>query len=317
MTDNLSELVGDREAQEKLGILSVSYSRLTRYQRCGEAFRLQHKVKVETLPGGAAIAGSVVHGIIEEMAIGGWFTQPKYVEEVGAQLFWERFPAALEEEGGKRFINDWGQVDYEGVLWGGRKRAVRDEETGKYVKDPVTGENIKVGENFPWFMAMAPTWIKRAGAILRDDIAQGGVILEANVERRVAAWLDEPGGTLITGIIDLMLVQSKDGSFKIRDWKTGTFTDPLQLANYSWLLRNIEDPDARIEADIGQMIYLRGKTKETWIREYELTQWLPLVPRMFADMVKGVDAGLFQLQPSSWCSSCWVREHCDYGKTLG
>lgn len=298
------------------GTMAVSYSRLSRYQTCGEAYRLQHVQHVETEPGGAAIAGSVCHSIIEEMILDGWFRKPDTVEEYGAEQFRARFPVALEDAGGKPILGDEGTVlDYTGIRWGGRKRALRDDND-KIVRDE-NGKSIMVGENFPWFQNNAPSWLKRAGTILRADEKAGAEIASPNIEVGVAAWLHGPGSTLITGIIDVMLLEVPEIGPVIRDWKTGSFMPgPMQLANYAWLLENQADELNRLTVRHGQMIYLRGKTKETWVRGYDLTKLVPIVPRMFEDMLRGVEAQVYQLVPSSFCSSCWVKDHCDYGKTL-
>lgn len=304
-------------------LLAVSYSRLSRYQQCGESFRLQYKAEVPTLPSGAAIAGTVCHGLIEEMTIEGWFRSPDTVESVCAVEFEKRFTKQLVDEGGEPRYSEGKLVDFDGILWGGRKRALRDDND-KIVRDP-EGKSIMVGENYLWFLKMAPTWLKRAGTVLREDERAGLTVAQANVERRVTAWLIPPHteeafpeGVLVTGIIDLMLlVDEATGSPVIRDWKTGTYVNPIQLADYAWLLANVDDPNARIVAEVGQIGYLRGTTKDTWIREYDLRPWISIIPRMFKEMVLGVDAGLFPLHPSSWCGSCWVRQHCEYGVTLG
>jgi hypothetical protein len=312
---DLEAIIGSHGGQMPNGLLAISFSRLSRYQQCGEAYKLQYVDKAVAEPGGAAIAGTICHEIIEEMVIDGWYRKPDVVEEYGADQFHARFPVRLEEEGGVPVLDPDGRtLDYEGIRWGGRKRALRDDND-KIIRDE-QGKSTMVGENFPWFMKTAPTWLKRAGTILRDDERNGIVMTEGQVEMRVSAWLDGPGSTLIVGTIDAMLMEGPDGPI-IRDWKTGSWMPgPMQLANYAWLLRNMEAEDLRIVADTGQMIYLRGSTKEQWVKQYDLTDQVPIVPRMFRDMLRGVEAGVYQLVPSNFCKSCWVREHCDYGKTL-
>lgn len=312
---DLSEIIGSHGGKLPNGLIAVSYSRLSKYQQCGEAYKQQYVLQADVEPGGSAIAGSLVHEIIEEMALDGWFRKPEVVEEWGKAEFQRRFPPALEAEGAVPVYNDDGAiVDYTGVRWGGRKRALRDDDD-KVVKDE-NGRTIMVGENFLWFQKTAPLWIKRAGSILRSDVEHGEVMEAATIERRVAAWLDGPGSVLITGIIDVMLLATEDGP-KIRDWKTGAWMPgPMQLANYAWLLNSVEEESMRIDAKHGEMIYLRGTTKESWVKSYNLEPLRPLVPRMFTDMLAGVEAGIYQLVPSNLCGSCWVRMHCPYGKTL-
>jgi len=296
--------VTEAPAVEAPPTLRLSYSRLSKYQRCGEAYRLQYVEQVPTIPSGAALAGSAVHTVIEEMVMDGWYTDPRLVETQGSVRFVTLFTDAVAEIGG---------VD--ACRWGGQKRAMRDEQTGKPLKD-AEGKTILVGEDFAWFCKMGPTFVKRAGTILRTDAANGLRVIEASVERQVTAWLDEDAGVQITGIIDVMLLADDTGFPTIRDWKTGTWTDAMQLATYGWLLEAIEDDSARIKADRGEIAYLRGAGPDTWIKSYDLSKWKPLVPRMFRGMVQGLGAGIYQLQPSSFCGSCWVKDSCDYGVTL-
>lgn len=314
MTESEATLWATPEQQEALaeahggeseqGHHALSYSRLSSYRRCGEQYRLRHVENVPSVPHGSALAGSAVHHVNEVMIAEGWWNDPDAVENEGARIFQEDFDRRLAEVGGP-----------DACRWGGYKRILYDEETGKPVLDE-EGNKVKVGENYQWFTKMGPTFVKRAGAILRRDVQNGLHVVEASVERSVAAWLDGPGSTLITGKIDLMLLADDEGHPRVRDLKSGSHIDPIQLANYAWLLRNIEDPAKRITSDVGEIAYLRGQTPDKWIRTYDLTEWLPIVPRMFRDMVKALESDVFQLNPSSWCGSCSVREHCEYGRTL-
>jgi hypothetical protein len=289
---------------------SLSYSRLSRYNRCGRAFELQYIEKVPMLTSGAALAGKAVHEVNEQMVAEGWWRDPKAVEEVGGPLFLSIFARLVEEEGGA-----------DALLWGGRKRALRDEQTNKVIKD-AEGNTILVGEDFTWFSKMGPTFVKRAGTILRSANEVGLYVVEASMERRVTVWLDPPrpvddyGGIQVTGIIDIMLMADDVGTPWIVDWKTGTYIDEMQLAVYAWLLENIEDENARVRTNAGAIAYLRGASPDTWWKPYDLTPLKPLVPVQFKNLVRALDAGIYMLQPSSFCGSCWVKEHCEYGRVL-
>lgn len=299
--------------------LALSYSRLSRYQKCPKAFQLQFLEHAEVEPSGAAVAGSAVHQVIEEMIIDGWYRRADMVADEGKSRFLNTFDELLKAEGAT-----WSEIELpgmtypivEGVRWAGRKRILRNEE-GKEIKD-AEGNKLKIGEDYRWMQQMGPLWIKRAGTILRRDRDHGLFVIEANVERKVSAWLDGPGSTLITGVIDVTLLGTvgNEPMAVIRDWKTGTWTEPLQMANYAWLLANIDDPNARILTNIGQIAYLRGTTEDSWIKEYDLEAWTPLIPLMYRDALSGINAEQFPMQPSNMCGSCWVRAACPYGKTL-
>ena len=278
---------------------TLSFSRLSRYIRCGEAFRLQYIENVPMLPHGAALAGQAVHSVIEEMVNSGMYANPVWCEVDGAVMFQELFGDLVKENGGA-----------DGLRWGGRKRQQRDEETGKPVLDD-EGNVIMVGENYPWMMNMGPTWVKRAGAVLRRDKEMGLTVVESSVEVEVSAWLDEVGGTRVRGFIDVMMLSSEDGQH-IRDWKTGTWNDPMQLANYAWLY----EETFGLQVPFGEIAALRAPKIEEVVKVYDLRPWMPSVSRMYHDAVKGIEAEHFQLSPSTWCKSCSVAPSCSYGQTL-
>lgn len=285
---------------------ALSYSKLSSYRRCGEQYRLRYLDKVPEVQLGAGLAGQAVHTVIEEMVMDGWWRRSDVVMEQGAERFLAVFRGLVEEHGGP-----------DQIRWTGRKTFIRNED-GSYWKDPATGERLKANENLPWWEKMGPTHVKRAGAILRNDAREGTRVVEASVERRVSAWLDGPGSTLITGIVDVMLLAEKDDAPKIRDWKTGTFIDYLQLANYAWLLSHIEEEDQRIYPQVGEMAYLRGNSSDSWIKRYDLKATLEagVIERMFHDAELGLGREVYQLNPSSFCKSCSVRPFCVHGKTI-
>jgi hypothetical protein len=282
--------------------LRLSFSKLSGYSDCGEKYRLRFIEQVPTIRSGAAIAGQAVHEVIDAMVREGWFIDPAAVEADGTLLFIEIFNAKLDEAGGT-----------ENVRWGGRKRQMRDENN-RVVKD-AHGKPVMVGEDYQWMCHNAPTWIKRAGAILRDDVMERGAeIADVMTEIRVSCWLDEPGGVLVTGAIDhLMLLRNERDEYRIRDFKTGAFSpDRMQLAAYSWMLMR----GLNLEATYGEFAKLRGRTKDDWLVSYDLRPLLPVIERMYHDAVVGIEAGHFQLKPSAFCASCDVRPACPYGSQL-
>jgi PD-(D/E)XK nuclease superfamily len=300
-----SPLPGTTEGTKRL-----SWSRLSSYSRCGESFRLSYVEQIPRAPSGAAMAGTAVHRVGEQLAKTGLFQDPFYVEGVAATAAVQLFTELVEEAGGPDVC-----------MWGGRKRNLKDERTGKDVLDD-EGNKVKVGEDFRWMVQTIPTWVKRLGTILRRDIEHGLYIVEANVERQVTVWLippesDErmPDGVQVTGFIDTMLLANDYGMPIVRDVKTGTLLDEMQLAVYAWLLEQLDEP-AKVNTTIGQFAYLRGADSGSWIKEHDLTLLKPIVPQLFDGLLKGIAAEVFTLSPSSFCGSCWVRHGCVYGKTL-
>jgi hypothetical protein len=292
------------------GTRQLSWSRLSTYSRCGEAYRLSYVEQFPKLPSGAALAGQAVHRVNEQLAKGGQFADPFYVEQVAAPVAVQIFTQMVEEAGGP-----------DACQWGGRKRNLKDERTGRDVVDD-EGNKVKVGENFEWMLHAIPTWVKRLGTILRRDVESGWYIIQANVERQVTVWLIPPGfdgkywdGVQVTGFIDTMLLANDYGQPIVRDVKTGTLLDVMQLAVYAWLLEQLPEPE-RVRTNMGQFAYLRGNDSSSWIKEHDLTHLKPIVPRLFHDLLKGLSADVYTLSPSTFCSACWVRQGCVYGKTL-
>lgn len=281
--------------------LRLSWSKLSAFSDCGEKYRLRFVENVPTIKSGAGMAGQAVHEVIDLMLREGWFIDPAAVEHDGTLLFIERFNAKLDEAGGP-----------DNVRWGGRKRNMKDD-SGRDVKGP-DGKPIKVGEDYAWMCQQAPTWLKRAGTILRDDVeVRGYEITDVFSEMRVSCWLDEVGGTLVTGYIDhLFLMTDDSGTSKIRDWKTGMWTDQMQLVNYAWMLKK----GLNLDVGVGEFAKLRGKTRADWLVQFDLDHLVPVVERMYADSVKGLEAEHYQLKPSSFCASCDVKASCLYGRTL-
>lgn len=279
---------------------SLSYSRLSKYASCGVAFKLQYIDLVPTETSGAGLAGTATHLTTQAMVDEGWYAKADIVETHGAEMAVDKFEELVEAEGGP-----------DKLRWGGYKRILRDEDTGKPILD-AEGNQMKVGENYDWMRKTIPTWVKRAGGILRRDKGNGLVVVSSTTEMSVSRFLTEKEDVLITGFIDVMMVQDQEnGKYRIRDWKTGTWIEPMQLANYAWLVEGMG-----WEVDTGEIAYLRGAKPEDWVRVYDVSKWKAIVPMMYESAVKGIEAEHYQLHPSSFCTSCWVRTSCPYGKTL-
>jgi len=197
--------------------------------------------------------------------------------------FLERFDRMVEEAGGP-----------EKCYWGGRKT-----------------KSYPDGEDYPWWRDYGRVFLTRYVAVRRADAEQGMQVLPHTLEMEVSAYV---GDHLIKGYIDAMGMVTADGEMVVRDWKTGSFLSPHQLAVYAWILAQREPP---MTVDRGQFIYLRGASLDKQVREYDLREWREIVPRMFTDLVRGIEAGIFPVQPSNMCVSCPVRAYCPYGRTLG
>lgn len=88
--------------------------------------------------------------------------------------------------------------------------------------------------------------------------------------------------------------------------------DPIQLATYAWMCR-----EAGIgHVSVGQYAYLKATSQDKALATFELDDLVPLVPTLYGDLAKGIQAGIFTIKPSNFCKSCSVKAHCEYGATL-
>lgn len=282
------------------GPLSLSYSQLSRYKSCPRSYQLMFLTpEVQPTVHGAGLAGSAVHAVIEAAEQEAIWRMP-YDQHRDPGLAWmmERFKSEMD-----RRIEEAGGMG--AITWGGRK-----------------SRDFPDGEDYQWWTRHAGSlFLRRYRTIRIEDDAQG-VILHptqglAWVEKRVSMVLQTAlGETLITGMVDALTYVSPEGLRVIRDWKTGSALglDPLQLAVYSVLITSATQGE--VEVHTGEFAWLRGTSKSTWLRRFDLTPLLPLVPRFFQEMAQGLSWGAFWMVPGRHCEWCLVRHACDYGVTL-
>ena len=262
------------------GLGYLSWSRLARYNSCGESYRLTYVEEIAGEPSGAALAGKAMHAAIRDAEANESWADPDDAFTMPF-AFTEYFTSYVEQAGGP-----------DACRWGGRKD--RDGNPS---------------EDYQWWIRyQGPRMCNVYAAVRLDDEEKGCSLVDAEFEVGVSIE-----GRHVVGYIDALMV-NKDGQAVIRDWKTGRQLDPYQLGVYSWML---EHSERAITADIGHIGYLRGKTLPEQLKVYDLQAWRELVPRMMMDLIKGVETGLFPLRPSPFCVACGVREHCEYGRTLG
>lgn len=196
--------------------------------------------------------------------------------------FLEYFTEEVESAGGP-----------EACRWGGRK-----------------DRDGRPNENYLWWINYASDlFCRRYSTIRRLDDARGIKVIEGGVELEIGITYR---GHHIVGYLDAIMVDS-DGEAFIRDWKTGRQVDPFQLGVYCWMLANSTRAISTTTAQIG---YLRAQDTESMIRTYSVEPWAAIAPRMFDDLLGGLEAGLFPLRPGPMCSACSVRRYCAYGSTL-
>lgn len=262
------------------GLGYLSWSRLNKYNNCGEQFRLIYVEGItDQEPSGAALAGRAMHAAIRDAEANESWADPDDTFTMPF-AFSEYFAQYVEEAGGP-----------DACRWSGRK-----------------DRDGRPNEDYQWWVQYAgPLFCNRFAAVRLEDEKQGCRLVDAEFEVSV-----DVAGRNVVGYIDSLMVNA-DGEAVIRDWKSGKMLDPYQLGVYSWMLENSE---RHITADIGHIGYLRGNTLGDQLKVYDIRAWRELVPRLLNDLVRGVEGGIFPLRPSPFCVACSVRVHCEYGRTL-
>lgn len=258
----------------------LSWSRLSTYNGCGERFRLSYIKDLPGEPSGAAIAGKAMHEAIRDAEASRSWDDP---DDVSMRLaFLEYFTEAVEQAGGP-----------DACRWGGRK-----------------DRDGRPNEDYLWWIHHASDlFCRRYAHVRRNDEDWGIQPIDGGIEIEIGVTYK---GHHIVGYLDAVMVDS-DGEAFIRDWKTGRQVDPFQLGIYCWMLANSTRAITTATAQVG---YLRGQDTQSMIRTYNVEPWAALAPRMFDDLLGGVEAGLFPLRPGPMCAACSVRRFCAYGATL-
>lgn len=269
-------------APARVAIPYLSFSRLDTYNRCGRQYKLRYVDRAPAQPSGALIGGSVLHACIEaHEQRRTWENEYDEAVEILEADFRHRFDEAVAEAGG------------DGALrWAGRKTRQFPE-----------------GEDAHWWLSQGPVMMRRWYKLRVHDAEHGiQLALEPGTEIEVVAQLED--GTTIKGYIDALVMTTIDGQRMVRDWKTGKVGggSPMQLATYAWALAR----GPGIGVDVGEFQYLRRGES----RSYDLRPLIPLIDEQYADLARGINAGVFPMKPQSMCVSCDVRESCSYGQTL-
>lgn len=261
----------------------ISFSRISTWAACGEKFRLKYVASVEEEPQGALIGGRAIHSTIEQaerLGIPG-NPQDSDVDEL-TTLFTGFFSEQLEEAGENR------------VRWSGR-----------------ASTNYPNKEDKQWWLDKAPEMLRNYLYVRAADFDAGAVLPSERIETKVLTLLDS--GTPLQGYLDAFVIDL-DGQQVIRDWKTGRpgGSNPMQLATYAWAWERTTGS----LPTVGEFIYLRTADPAKRAVRVNLEPLIPLVPSMLAMFEKAHSAGIYHINPGSFCSSCTVRTHCAYGATL-
>jgi hypothetical protein len=269
----------------------LSFSRLSTYAGCPRRYALRYIEHADRRPSGAGIGGTAVHEIIVEAEQEVAWADDDVWETDGpwAKRFREVFDEKLEEAGGP-----------DACYWGGRKSKAWPD-----------------GEDPDFWRHKGPVFLFRYAQLRQADEELGLVIPDGGVEMEVNVPL--PDGQVVKGYVDAIpLVDQATGVAIIRDYKTGTWLDPLQLVTYGWMIQAARG--WTIES--GHFAKLRAEDPEDVIQSYDLRPWLEanIAPERYAALAiqiqQSTEHGLWPVNPSNLCVACDVKASCPWGRTV-
>lgn len=274
---------------EQLGVVQrdhTSFSQLDTYSSCGQKFYLQRVAKVPQRAAGALIGGRLIHAVIEESERLGWWhdvgnfaqqaydpTGPPPPEPAALALYNASLDAEVAKAGG-----------VEEIQWSGRDG----------------------GEDLQWWRKQGEFMLRRY-QVTREAMDVGGWgAIEDQTEMRVETKI--PGLSVsIVAYLDKFLMH-ESGEATIVDWSTGKIggKTALQFATYAAVILATRG----LRVTRGVPVYLRAADAARRVQVIEFAGLVDRIGPMYADMERGIAAGIFSPHPSWLCRSCGVREHC-------
>lgn len=216
----------------------LSFSSISTYSECGELWRLTRGFKQGEDSWWANVGGSTVHELTElydKAELPEWQEDPR-----GA---WATVFAKYEAE-------------FDGVeLRASSKKnlACQCESTsGDHADDEYVWAGSPVGKDRKWWMIFGPQMVD---AYIRWRNTWGSDFEITDIE---LAYEVEVGGELLIGHVDRVEIHRESGAIYIRDIKTGSSGNYLQLAMYREALRVLTG----FAADYGDMIKFRWKSEK-------------------------------------------------------
>lgn len=261
----------------------LSHTRISTYADCGMKVKLQYVDEAPREPQGALIGGIAVHDTLDRLEKDALMLDEETFLPGGRadEVYAEALLRILDEEAGG---------DPSLVRWGGPK-----------------SKAFPTGHDFEWWRLFGPGMVRRGHLVRLADEQTGFTVLDSELE--VSAFL--PSGTRFTARIDQLLEHEE--RFYIRDWKTGRYTRPssrLQVVLYAYAVHQT----ISIPVVGGQIVYLGQAV--TKIDTAPADELLPVALQWIAEVERGLDAGVYVMNPGSYCSSCSVRAACPWGSTL-
>ena len=272
----------------------LSNSQFSSYSDCGEKWRLRYLTDAPRQPQGALIAGIAVHDTIEHAYREGWHEAPYDHQDELVGYFSDLIQTGVTEA----------HEDPTAIIrWGGRK-----------------SKAWPMGEDLDWWLQSGPVMLQRWADVVLHDAEVGNQVWSTDAEPvagiELSVTVPIPGLDIpVTGRIDALMIDANGQPF-VRDWTTGKpgGKTPLQGGLYSWCLA--EADGFGMEVERVEYAYLKGADMDAVLQSFDPRPFQAAAIQNFVMMDAAVNAGVFMLRPSSFCSSCEVKSSCDYGKTL-
>lgn len=267
-----------------------SWSQLSSYTRCGEAFRLERVVRVPRAPAVWFAAGSAYHKVCEDF--------DRYAVEHGLFLTLKQ-TSALE----------WG-LDFRGFLASelAEIRAQEPDETkwrtaGRKTKDKPNGEDAA------WWFANGPEMVEKYIAWRVANAEVYDILILPNGEPALETEMTVMlGDVAVKNLPDMVLVDRNTGATIVVDRKTGARVpdDDGQLGTCKLAL------EQTFGIPIWYGAYFMAKTGEmTPPKELDQFDDGSLIER-YKRMDAAEKAGVYLPVISNLCRTCGVRKYCQF-----
>ncbi len=269
----------------------LSWSSISKYAECGERWRLEYGFKIPSATWFATLAGSAIHRITElaDLAeLNGVVWEDQLAE---APSFQEEFDKEIAEA----------KAASKEIKASGKQQKTVTENGGPHKKD------------YDWWLHYGPIYVQRwmdwkkamgwTLAVLPDG--RPGVELPFDITL---------GGIQVRGIIDRVYID-EDGWVTVFDLKSGEIpSGSLQLLTYVAGLKEIYGINAQFacfwsprktdEAEDGTRI--GGLSPIVSVSKWNLAR----LDSMYAQAVRGIEAGVFLPTVTNMCVGCGVRDYC-------
>lgn len=268
---------------------SLSWSAISTYAECGERWRLERGFKVPSATWFATLAGSAIH----------WITEQADRAEMDGIVPEHQLDgvASFEEV-------------FDGEIADAKAAGKEIKASGRILKSigKGGGPNKKDRE---WYLHYGPIWVQR----WMDWKAAMGWSLALMPDGRPGIELPfdvEMGGYPVRGIIDRVYV-NEGGAVTVFDLKSGEIPPGyLQLKTYGVGLEKVYG----IEADFGAFwspgkessdgLDIGGLSSIVSLHDWDSAQ----LEEMYAQAVRGLEAGVFLPKVSAMCVGCGVKDQC-------